>query len=67
MEKPPNEVAPDATLEWMIKNNIPLTRNNYINLNWLGDPPEEWDAELEMSLPEIFQLDPVVDNSILDE
>jgi hypothetical protein len=51
----------------MIKNNIPLTRKNYINLNWLGAPPEEWDAELEMSLPEMFQLDPVVDNSILDE
>jgi hypothetical protein len=37
------------------KNNIPLTRENYLNLAYLGNPPEELCAEEESMLPEMFQ------------
>jgi hypothetical protein len=34
---------------------IPLTRENYIAYAWGGTPPEEWSAEHEADLPEMFQ------------
>lgn len=27
-------------LDYMIKNNIPLTRKNYLNLAYMGNPPQ---------------------------
>ncbi|MBV9339363.1 MAG: hypothetical protein JO159_00565 [Acidobacteria bacterium] len=47
-------------LDWMIENDIPLTRENYIRLDWLGKVPkrvrdsEDW--EYELSLPEQFRV-----------
>jgi hypothetical protein len=47
----------DELLEYMKKNNIPLTRENYIGLNWAGDldPAKPLDAELEADLPKEIQ------------
>jgi hypothetical protein len=36
---------------------IPVTRDNYLTIAYLGDPPEEWGAELEMELPPRLRLD----------
>jgi len=45
----------DPILDVMQAHNIPLTRENYIALNYLGNPPEELSAEEEAELPEAFQ------------
>ena len=34
---------------------LPLTRENYLRLEFLGNPPEELDGELEAELPEKYQ------------
>lgn len=47
-------VMRDSRLAFMRENGIPITRKNYIELNWMGDienPDEPLDAELEASLP----------------
>ena len=41
----------DHLVEWMKRNQIPLDRETYIELNWPDGVPE-WSAELEASLPE---------------
>jgi len=38
-------------IEYMKQNGIPLTRENYLRLNYLGNPPKELPAELEAELP----------------
>ncbi len=43
------EAAP--TLAYMINKGIPLTRERWIKLNWLGDPPQPWCIEHEMEVP----------------
>lgn len=50
----------DYTLNYMKENNIPLTRENYIEINWMGDykADEPLPAELEAELPKQFQLQP---------
>jgi hypothetical protein len=45
----------DPVLAYMIAENIPLTRENYIAVNWLGDPPDPWTGEDEDELPEFLQ------------
>lgn len=47
----------DYTLEYLEKNKIPVTRENYVGLNWLGDldPKEPLPAELEAELPDDLQ------------
>lgn len=48
----------DYVLDYLKENNLPVTRENYINVNWMGDydPAEPLPAELEASLPEELQL-----------
>lgn len=48
----------DLTVEYLKENGLPVTRENYINTNWLGeyDPAEPLPAELEASLPEELQM-----------
>jgi len=46
----------DHVLEYMKKRGIPITRENYLFWNFLGDPPDELDAELEAELPEEIKL-----------
>jgi len=45
----------DPTLDYMIKKGIPLTRERWIKLNWLADPPQPWGVEHEMEVPEPWQ------------
>lgn len=48
----------DKIIEYLKDNDIPVTRENYIGLNWMGDydPSEPLPPELEMELPEELQL-----------
>jgi hypothetical protein len=40
----------------MIENNLPLTREQWISLNYLGHAPEPWTVEHESEVPAPFQL-----------
>jgi len=46
--------AVDPLLDLMIKSNVPLTRENYLTLMFMGDPPE-WSAEYEDEIPTFLQ------------
>ena len=48
----------DSVLEYLRDNDIPVTRENYIGLNWMGeyDPTQPLPAELEAELPEGLQM-----------
>ena len=46
----------DYVLEWMKKNNLPLTREKYLEMAYLGNPPAELSVEEELMLPEEFQV-----------
>ena len=46
--------AVDPLLDLMIKSNIPLTRENYLTLMFMGDPPE-WSPEYEDEIPTFLQ------------
>jgi hypothetical protein len=41
----------NPTLEFLKVNNIPVTRANYLAVEYLGNPPEELDPEQEAALP----------------
>ena len=41
-----------ATLEYMKKNDIPLTMENYLALAYMGDPPETLGGEEWAEIPE---------------
>ena len=45
----------DGVLRFMKQHDIPLTRENYLDVAYLGNPPEELSAEQEAELPEQFQ------------
>jgi hypothetical protein len=45
----------DIVLDKMKQENIPMTRENYLALAYLGNVPEQLDAEEESMLPEQFQ------------
>jgi hypothetical protein len=40
----------DIVLDWMKKNDVPLTRENYLYVAYMGDEPD-LDAEGESMLP----------------
>lgn len=46
----------DGTLRYMLENNIPLTKENYLSLEYLGRPPKELDTEDELDLPNELRL-----------
>ena len=48
----------DHVLNFMEENNIPITRMNYIEINWMGDydPSKPLPAELEAELPSALQM-----------
>jgi hypothetical protein len=48
----------DCVVRFMHQHNIALTRENYLDLAYMGTPPEVLDAEEELALPEQFQLNP---------
>jgi len=41
----------DNGVAWLKKNNLPLTRKNWLELNYLGNPPEELGPEEEAEIP----------------
>ena len=42
-------------IDLMKKLDIPITRQNFIDVNWFGEPPEKWDAEAESQIPPELQ------------
>lgn len=46
----------DAVIEKMKKESIPLTRENYLQFAYMGNPPEKLTAEEEDALPAEFQF-----------
>jgi len=42
----------DIVLAAMRKNNVPLTRENYLHIAYMGDVPEEIGGEIEASIPQ---------------
>jgi hypothetical protein len=45
----------DPTLAYMIENGLPLTREQWMSLNWPDGPPKPWYIEHEMEVPEFWQ------------
>ena len=45
----------DYVVEFMKRHDVPLTRDNYLQIAYMGNPPEELDAEDEAELPEELQ------------
>ena len=45
----------DRLLEWMKSHDVPIDRDNYIQLAWGNDPPDPWMPEHEAELPEELQ------------
>jgi hypothetical protein len=45
----------DPVLRWMTENGVPLTRESYLNVAYMGDPPKTLGPEQEAELPEQFQ------------
>ena len=48
-------MATDAILDMMKQNNVPLTRDNYLALAYMGNPPARLSAEEEFQLPNQFR------------
>ena len=46
----------DLILQYMKRNSIPLTRENYLELNWPDGTPDPMSVEHEMEMPEMFRL-----------
>jgi hypothetical protein len=44
-------VTDDMVLAWMKERGVPLTRENYLYLSYMGDVPEEIGGEIEASIP----------------
>ena len=51
---PPTET--DGIITMMQKNGIELTRENYLELAYFGEPPDELSAEEEADLPVQFRI-----------
>jgi len=47
----------DSISEWMIKNEIPLTRQNYIECSWWNMTEADLDAESLASIPDYLRED----------
>jgi hypothetical protein len=41
----------DCVLDFMKAHNVPLTRQNYLDLAYMGAPPDEIGGEIEASIP----------------
>jgi hypothetical protein len=41
----------DMVLRWMIEKGVPLTRENYLDIAYLGAPPDEIGGEIEAEIP----------------
>jgi hypothetical protein len=53
-------VQPDGTVRLLEKFGIPVTRENYLQLAFAGNPPQEpLDGEIEAELPRELQMDDI--------
>jgi hypothetical protein len=43
------------TLAYMIQNGLPLTRERWMDINYLDGPPNVWTGEHEMEIPEFWR------------
>jgi hypothetical protein len=48
----------NATIQLMKENHIPMTRENYLLVEYSGTPPTELDGEVEAELPRQFRKRP---------
>jgi hypothetical protein len=55
----------DCVLEYMRANGIEISRDNYLNLAYMGDVPE-LDAESESMLPPEIQNEEFIDATEID-
>ena len=46
-----NFVTDDMVLRLMIEKGVPLTRENYLQIAYMGAPPDEIGGEIEASIP----------------
>jgi hypothetical protein len=44
------------TLKYMLSHGMPVTREAWISMNYLGHPPDPWTDEHEAEVPEPLQL-----------
>jgi hypothetical protein len=56
-------MARDIILEKMKAEKLPMTRDQYLALAYMGNPPETLSAEEEAELPEQFQLEEPEDDA----
>jgi len=57
-KEPEGSILPpgsDDFMQMMHEAGVPLTRENYLDLIYFGDVPEELSAEEEADLPEMFR------------
>ena len=45
----------DHVVRFLKSKGIDVTRENYIDINWLGETPDPWTEEHEAELPEYLQ------------
>jgi hypothetical protein len=45
-------MATDIVLQRMKEYNVPLTRQNYLDMAYMGNPPDEIGGEIEASIPQ---------------
>jgi hypothetical protein len=63
--RPKSENAVEALMRAF---RIPLTRENYLNLNYLGKPPKVMSPEEEAELPVRFQLPfPTIEEQVAEQ
>jgi len=51
----PSQSSQDVAVELLKKARVPVTRENYLNMAYLGNPPKELEAEQEAELPKELQ------------
>jgi hypothetical protein len=51
----PIKSSQDVVVELLQRAGVPLTRENYLNMAYFGEVPEEWSAELEVELPQVIR------------
>lgn len=51
----PGTKSTDPVINWLRKNGIPVTRENWIDIAYMGDPPS--DEEIDDEIPEELKSD----------
>ena len=51
LENKSSNMPTDIVLQRMKEYNVPLTRQNYLDMAYMGNPPEEVGGEVEASIP----------------